>query len=87
MTLRSNNDFEKRRDGAKVMPGPKGAPIIGNLRQIPAVKLWVALKQWGDQYGEFLLLLTSSRRVCAKLAKAYLGFLISFPSLSLSTGL
>lgn len=51
--FKQHNDFEKRRGGAKTLPGPKGAPIIGNLRQIPAVKPWVALKQWGDEYGEF----------------------------------
>lgn len=50
--FKQHNDFQKRKGGAKTLPGPKGAPIIGNLRQIPAVKPWVALKQWGDEYGE-----------------------------------
>ncbi|KAK9900252.1 putative O-methylsterigmatocystin oxidoreductase [Cystobasidium minutum MCA 4210] len=50
-TFKQHNDFNKRKGGAKTLPGPKGAPIIGNLRQIPAVKPWVALKQWGDEFG------------------------------------
>lgn len=51
--FKQHSDYEKRRAGAKQLPGPKGAPIIGNLKQIPAQKPWVQLKQWGDEYGEF----------------------------------
>ena len=54
--FKQHNDYEKRRGGAKRLPGPKGAPLIGNLRQLPALKPWVALKQWGDEYGELVIL-------------------------------
>jgi hypothetical protein len=51
--FKQHTDYEKRRGGAKQLPGPKGVPFIGNLRQLPAQKPWVALKQWGDEFGEY----------------------------------
>jgi len=32
-------------------PGPKGIPIIGNLRDIPSGQAWITYTQWKEQYG------------------------------------
>lgn len=49
--LKQSADLKKRKGGAKTLPGPKGLPVIGNLKQIPAQKPWVKLKEWADEYG------------------------------------
>ena len=50
--LKQQADFNKRKSGAKLLPGPKGSFLLGNLRQLPAEKPWEKLKQWADEYGE-----------------------------------
>lgn len=50
--VKQSSDLKKRKAGAKTLPGPKGLPVIGNLKQIPAQKPWVKLKEWADEYGE-----------------------------------
>ncbi|KAG8986321.1 hypothetical protein FRB94_010225 [Tulasnella sp. JGI-2019a] len=32
-------------------PGPKGDPIIGNLRQMPSDYAWLTFAEWGRKYG------------------------------------
>jgi hypothetical protein len=35
-------------------PGPKGTPIIGNLRQVPAERSDVQFAKWAKYYSEFV---------------------------------
>jgi hypothetical protein len=35
-------------------PGPKGSPIIGNLRQVPAERSDVQFAKWAKEYSEFI---------------------------------
>jgi len=35
-------------------PGPKGSPIIGNFRQVPAERSDVQFAKWAKEYGEFV---------------------------------
>ena len=35
-------------------PGPKGTPIIGNLRQVPAERSDVQFAKWAKEYSEFV---------------------------------
>ncbi|KIX97617.1 uncharacterized protein Z520_06395 [Fonsecaea multimorphosa CBS 102226] len=36
---------------AKLPPGPKGKPFVGNLLDIPPQHSWLKFKAWADQYG------------------------------------
>ncbi len=35
-------------------PGPKGSPIIGNLRQVPTERPDVQFARWSKEYSEFV---------------------------------
>ena len=35
-------------------PGPKGSPVIGNLRQVPAERSELQFTKWAKEYSEFL---------------------------------
>ena len=35
-------------------PGPKGSPIIGNLRQVPDERSDVQFAKWAKEYSEFV---------------------------------
>ncbi|KAK5191519.1 hypothetical protein LTR96_010363 [Exophiala xenobiotica] len=37
--------------GARLPPGPKGKPLVGNLLDIPPQHSWLKFKSWADQYG------------------------------------
>ena len=32
-------------------PGPKGLPVIGNLRDMSLTGLWFSARKWAKQYG------------------------------------
>ncbi len=34
-------------------PGPKGLPVIGNLRDMTLTGLWFEARKWAKQYGQF----------------------------------
>lgn len=36
-------------------PGPKGSPIFGNLRQVPAERSDLQFAKWAKEYSEFVL--------------------------------
>jgi len=36
-------------------PGPKGAPLIGNLRQVPAERSDVQFAKWSKEFSELIL--------------------------------
>ena len=38
--------------GLPLPPGPKGYPLIGNLFDMPAHKLWVVYDEWRKIYGK-----------------------------------
>jgi hypothetical protein len=33
-------------------PGPKGHPLIGNLRDLPTRYQWLKYEEWGKDFGE-----------------------------------
>lgn len=33
-------------------PGPKGLPLIGNLRDLPAQYQWLKYEKWGQEFGK-----------------------------------
>lgn len=35
-------------------PGPKGSPIIGNLRQVPAERAEIQFAKWAKEYSELI---------------------------------
>jgi len=34
-------------------PGPKGSPIIGNMRQVPAERSDIQFAKWSKEFSEF----------------------------------
>lgn len=43
-------------------PGPKGSPIIGNLRQVPAERSDLQFAKWAKEYSELILDVTLAAR-------------------------
>ncbi|KAF8891878.1 cytochrome P450 [Infundibulicybe gibba] len=37
-------------------PGPKGLPLLGNIRDIPSSRQWLAYTEWAKVYGEIVYL-------------------------------
>lgn len=35
-------------------PGPKGLPLIGNLREMPTSREWVKYHDWAKEYSKLL---------------------------------
>ncbi|EON62419.1 hypothetical protein W97_01641 [Coniosporium apollinis CBS 100218] len=46
---------------AKLPPGPKGKPLVGNLLDIPPYHSWLKFKEWADQYGPLFRLNIAGR--------------------------
>lgn len=44
------------RTRARLPPGPKGYPIVGNLFDLPPTHLWEKFGAWSGQYGVFSFL-------------------------------
>jgi hypothetical protein len=40
-----------RRAGAKLPPGPKRDPLIGNLRNFPKQRWYETFTQWREEFG------------------------------------
>lgn len=43
-----------RRKGLPFPPGPRGLPLVGNIRDIPPMPTWVTYRQWSNVYSESL---------------------------------
>jgi hypothetical protein len=41
-----------KKNRAPYPPGPRGLPLVGNLRDMPHVKPWLTFTEWGKKYGE-----------------------------------
>jgi len=56
LILKTTSISRKRNpNGLPLPPGPKGFPVIGNLLDMPADKLWL---EWSKTYGKSFLRLT-----------------------------
>ncbi|KAG2066224.1 cytochrome P450 [Suillus decipiens] len=38
-------------NSASYPPGPRGWPLVGNIRAIPEIKPWLTFTEWGKKYG------------------------------------
>ncbi|KAG1878398.1 cytochrome P450 [Suillus tomentosus] len=41
-----------KKNRAPYPPGPRGLPLVGNLRDMPHVKPWLTFTEWGKKYGD-----------------------------------
>ncbi|KAG1795476.1 cytochrome P450 [Suillus plorans] len=41
-----------KKNPAPYPPGPRGLPLVGNLRDIPRDKSWLTFTEWGKKYGD-----------------------------------
>ncbi|OJA17360.1 hypothetical protein AZE42_13844, partial [Rhizopogon vesiculosus] len=41
-----------KKNPAPYAPGPPGWPVIGNISDMPHVKPWLTLAEWGKKYGD-----------------------------------
>ena len=48
--------LHQQRRAAKLPPGPRRLPIIGNLLQAPSGSVWVTFERWVKQYGPLVSL-------------------------------
>jgi hypothetical protein len=48
----------KRRHPFPFPPGPKGLPLIGNLRDLPSKYQWLTYEKWGREIGKYTLIFT-----------------------------
>jgi len=46
----------QQRRAAKLPPGPRRLPIIGNLHQAPSGAVWIKFQRWVEQYGPLVSL-------------------------------
>ncbi|KLO17440.1 cytochrome P450 [Schizopora paradoxa] len=47
-----------RRNTAKVPPGPKGYPVIGNVFDMMASEIWAVRQEWERTYGDLVYLIS-----------------------------
>ena len=57
--------------GARLPPGPRGWPIVGNVTDMPKQQEWVTFSKWAKHYGASL-----SPTVCLLAHNIYLGDLV-----------
>ncbi|KAG2072078.1 cytochrome P450 [Suillus decipiens] len=39
------------KNSAPYPPGPRGWPLVGNIRDLPEIKRWLTFAEWGKKYG------------------------------------
>lgn len=49
--------IKRQKRTQKLPPGPKGLPLLGNLREWPREKPWLTFTAWGQQYGKLKFML------------------------------
>jgi hypothetical protein len=54
-----------------VPPGPKGSPIIGNLRQVPAERSDLQFAKWSKEFSEFVQVLDLALAAKHVISNAY----------------
>ncbi|KAL5514756.1 hypothetical protein ACEPAG_2072 [Sanghuangporus baumii] len=43
-------------------PGPKGLPLVGNIFDMPNSEEWVKAREWGEKYGDLIMVKNFSTR-------------------------
>ena len=46
--------FQQKQRRLSLPPGPKGLPVIGNLKDMTLTGLWFPAQKWAQQFGEHL---------------------------------
>ncbi|KAK7992717.1 hypothetical protein PG988_001511 [Apiospora saccharicola] len=55
--------WRSSKKAAKLPPGPRALPLIGNLHQIPAQKRWFQFQRWAQKYGPIFTVYMGSKPV------------------------
>jgi hypothetical protein len=52
--------IRQQRYAARLPPGPRRLPLIGNLHQAPSGAVWVTFQKWIEQYGPLVSLVSDA---------------------------
>ena len=66
LTFRYLYGKRRKHPGLPHPPGPKGLPLVGNIRDVPSKNAWLTYARWSIDYGkpglQSVLAMTNSRR-------------------------
>lgn len=48
---------QKKNSSLPLPPGPKGLPLVGNVKDMMQKQLWYSVTRWGKEFGESCSLL------------------------------